>query len=163
VTALRKSEPGDALVLWLRSEDIAALGPPPAKAAVVFMSGRMGGLDQSPLPAAWRSVTHMAYPFELPDRRRIAVTIRSAGSHPANPGRGATDAGGHLSRVRPRVGYAQHMVDTFVRDYLVERIEEMLDTGSSPATTRDSPLRPASGSLRRAGTSCISRRPVARV
>ena len=62
-----------ALVLWLRPADIAALGPTPGDSASVFMSGIMGGLEDSPLPAAWRSRTQLAYPFDLPDRRVIRV------------------------------------------------------------------------------------------
>jgi hypothetical protein len=36
----------------------------------VFVSGILGGLENAPVPAAWRRVVLMAYPFDLPDRRR---------------------------------------------------------------------------------------------
>jgi hypothetical protein len=37
------------------------------------MSGLMGGLENSPLPASWRGHTHLAYPFDLPDRRGVRL------------------------------------------------------------------------------------------
>ena len=125
---LRKTEPGDALVLWLREDDIALLGRPPANVATVFMSARMGGLERSPLPAAWRRVTHMAYPFDLPDRRRARVDfplgwfrIREIPVVAEQVQADTYLVCGLLSDT------LNHMVDTFVRDYLVERIEEMLE------------------------------------
>ncbi len=125
---LARVGPCDALVLWLRPQDIAALGPLPADVKVVYMSGRMGGLDQAPLPTAWRHLTHMAYPFDLPEHRVVQVDY---------------PLGWFRLRQIPVVAQQvqadtylaciilsdtlNHMVDTFVRDYLIERIEEMLE------------------------------------
>jgi len=53
--------------IWLR------LGSHPVKADGVWMSGLMGALEHAPLPSAWRNGIHMAYPFDLPDKRRIRV------------------------------------------------------------------------------------------
>ncbi len=126
--ALRGVGAGDVLVLWLRPGDVAALGVLPANVPTVFMSGRMGGLDRAPLPPAWRAVTQMAYPFDLPDRRRVRVDyplgwfrIRQI---PLVAEQEQADTYLVCSLVSETVN---HMVDTFVPDYLVERIEEMLE------------------------------------
>jgi hypothetical protein len=126
--AVRKASSADALVLWLRPGDVEALGDVPAAHTAVFMSGLMGGLERSPLPASWRERTLIAYPFDLPEKRIVRVDyplgwfrIRKI---PVVAEQVQTDtylACGLLSEV------LSHMVDTFVRDYLVERIEEMLE------------------------------------
>ncbi|TGN95302.1 c-type cytochrome [Burkholderia sp. USMB20] len=130
----------DALVLWLRPPDLAALEHVPPASDTVFMSGLLGGLDSTPLPTRWRGVTRVAYPFDLPEGRRVRVdyafgwfTIR------------------HIPMVAPQVQAdtylacgllaetLSHMVDAFVGEYLVERIEDMLErrilTGYYPRLT----------------------------
>jgi hypothetical protein len=126
--ALGDTKAGDVLVLWLRPADIAALGPLPDGVSRVYISGRMGGLEQAPLPAAWRSVTHMAYPFDLPDRRRAQVDyplgwfrIRQI---PVVALQAQSDA--YLACIILS-DTINHMSDTFQRDYLVERVEEGLE------------------------------------
>jgi hypothetical protein len=37
------------------------------------MSGLLGGLESTPLPASWRERTRMTYPFGLPEQRLINV------------------------------------------------------------------------------------------
>jgi len=127
--ALRGSETVDALVLWLRPADVATLGTaPPAAPAAVFMSGLMGGLERTPLPPSWRSRTRLAYPFDLPERRRVRVDfalgwfrIRQVAVVAEQVQADTYLACGLLSET------LNHMVDTFVRDYLVERFEDMLE------------------------------------
>ena len=126
--AVEDTGAGDVLVLWLRPDDIAALGAAPGKGSLVYMSGRMGGLEHSPLPAAWRDATRMAYPFELPDRRRVRVDfalgwfrIRQIPVVAEQMQADTYLSCGILSET------INHLVDAFVRDYLVERIEETLE------------------------------------
>jgi hypothetical protein len=138
--AVARAEPGDAVVLWLRPTDLAALGPVPPGVTLAFLSARLGGLEAAPLPAPWRAVAEMAYPFDLPDHRRVQVDY---------------PLGWFRLRRIPVVAQQQqadaylgciilsdtlnHMVDTFVRDYLVERIQEGLQhrivTGYYPRLT----------------------------
>jgi hypothetical protein len=127
-SALRNIEPGDVLVLWLRADDIARLPAPPSGVATVFLSGQMAGLEQSPVPAAWRPLTHMTYPFDLPERRRVRLDfplgwfrIRQI---PVVAQQVQADTYLVCGLVSDTVN---HMVDTFVRDYLVERVEGMLE------------------------------------
>lgn len=137
---MRKIDRADALVLWLRPADIAALGKAPAASAAVYMSGLMGGLERTPLPASWRNSMHIAYPFALPDERRVGVdfafgwfTIRHIPVVAEQVQADTYLACGLLSET------LKHMVDTFVPDYLVERIEDGLShriiTGYYPRLT----------------------------
>ena len=126
--ALRNLNADDALVLWLRPDDVAALGKVPARVSSVYISGRMGGLELAPLPPAWREVAHMAYPFNLPDRRRVQVDyplgwfrIRHI---PVVAAQAQADT--YLACII-LADTINHMSDTFQRDYLLERMEEGLE------------------------------------
>lgn len=123
---VRKASAGDALVLWLRPADIAALGKAPSK--TVYMSGLMGGLDGTPLPKGWRSRTHLAYPFDLPERRRVPVDyalgwfrIRHIPVVAEQVQADTYLACGLLSETM------SHLADNLVPEYLVERVQDMLD------------------------------------
>jgi hypothetical protein len=136
--AVRGASTGDAaLVLWLRPADIAALGEAPAAQARVFMSGLMGGLERAPVPPSWRSRTRLAYPLDLPERSRVRIDYTlewfSIRHIPVVAQQVQVDtylACGLLAET------VSHLADTFVRDYLVERAEEMLEhrvmTGDYP-------------------------------
>jgi cytochrome c553 len=116
----------DALVLWLRPADLAALGARPPTPAV-YASGLMAGLESAPLPAAWRAATLLTYPFDPPDQRRVRMNFplgwfRVQGIA-VTAERIQTDT--YLSCVilSETMG---HMLDSFVRDFLLERMEMML-------------------------------------
>lgn len=137
--AVESAHTGDALVLWLRPRDMEPLGEHPT-AGKVWVSGLMSGLENAPLPSAWRKTTHMTYPVDLPDKRRIRVDyplgwfrIRNVPILDLHLQADTYLACGLLSET------LNHMVDTFVRDYLVERIENMLEhriiTGYYPRLT----------------------------
>ncbi len=127
-TLLGAAVPGDVLVLWLRGKDVAELANPPPGLGLVYMSGRMGGLEHSPLPAAWRSITHMAYPFDLPDHRRVQLDYPLGWFRMQQIPVVAEQAQADTYLACAILSEAiNHMVDTFVRDYLVERIEEALE------------------------------------
>ena len=126
--ALRGVGPGDALVLWLRAPDVARLPAPPRAVAAVYLSGQMAGLERAPLPAAWRPPALLAYPYDLPERRRVRLDfplgwfrIRQI---PVVAEQVQVDTYLVCGLVSDTLN---HMVDTFVRDYLVERIEGMLE------------------------------------
>jgi hypothetical protein len=127
LAALHDLGPHDRLVLWLRPKDIAALAKAPV-AGTVLMSGLMGGLGDAPLPAAWRPVTRMTYPFDTPDQRRIRMNyplgwfrIRQI---PVVAEQVQTDTFLACSLLAETVN---HMADSFIRDFLVERVEGMLE------------------------------------
>jgi hypothetical protein len=125
--AVREASPGDSVVLWLRGADIAALGAPPPGVSFAYISGRMAGLEEAPLPAAWRTITHMANPLDLPDHRRVQLDyplgwfrIRKI---PVVAQQAQADA--YLACIILS-DTLNHMSDSFIRDLLVERIEEGL-------------------------------------
>lgn len=129
VRAIRGIQPDDALVLWLRPADIARLDqiPPPA-AKTVLLSGVMGGFEAAPLPSAWRAQAELAYPVDLPERRRVRIDFAEGWFRLRHipvtslPVQADTYlACGLLSETLNR------MSDSFVRDYLIERVEGMLE------------------------------------
>ena len=125
--ALADTDPRDALVLWLRPEDLRALPAPPADASAVYVSGVMGDLEHAPLPAGWRGVARMTYPFDLPDLRRVRMDFPLGWFNvrhiPLVAQRVQTDTYLACVILSETLG---HMLDSFVRDYLVERVEVML-------------------------------------
>jgi hypothetical protein len=126
--ALHAGTVPDALVLWLRPGDVAALARVPAPATAVYVSGLLGGLEGAPLPPDWRARAQLAYPFDLPDRRRVRVDFALGWFRmrkiPIVDQQVQVDtylACGLLSET------LSHMVDTLGRDYLIERIQTMLE------------------------------------
>jgi cytochrome c553 len=127
---LADAAPGDVLVLWLRPADLKALPPqPPAAAAAVFLSGIMGNLEHAPLPAAWRPLSRMTYPFELPDRRHAAMDYPLGWMHfthiPVIDER--TQADTFIACIIVSETVKMMAADLF-RDHLVESLETHLGT-----------------------------------
>jgi hypothetical protein len=138
--ALRGASSADVLVLWLRPADLAALGEPPSNVATVYVSGVMGELEHAPLGAAWRERVRMAYPFDLPDKRLVRIDYPmgwfSFRHIPVVDQRMQADtylACGILAET------LNHMADVIEPDYLIERMQEILDhrilTGYYPRLT----------------------------
>jgi hypothetical protein len=127
-SARRKDAKGRALVLWLRPADVAALGKPPTGVGTVVLSGLLGGLERSPLPAAWREHTRMTYLFDLPEKRSVRLDYPLgwfAVRHiPVVDERVQTDtylACNLLADVLNR------MADNFARPYLLEQLQILLE------------------------------------
>jgi len=138
--ALRDLAPDDALVLWLRPADVRALAAVPVRTKQVWMSGLLAEPDDALPPDAWRAVAHLTYPYDLPERRVVRVDYARGWFRikkiPVVAARTQVDTFlvcGLLSET------LNHMVDTFLRDYLIERIEMMLEhrvlTGYYPRLT----------------------------
>ena len=128
-SALAGAKGKDAVVLWLRPDDLKALGRFPAEKPSVFVSGLMGGLDQAPLQGEWRAAAHLAYPFELPEKRGALMNYPLGWFRieriPLVAERTQIDtfvACGILAES------LKHMLDNFVRDYLLEQLEGMLSS-----------------------------------
>jgi hypothetical protein len=126
--ALRGASGADALVLWLRPADLAKLGDATVAPPAVFASGLMGGLELAPLAPAWRERTHLSYPFDLPDKRRVRMDfafgwfrIRKIPVEAVQVQADTWLACGLLSET------VNHLSDAFFRPYLIERIEDMLE------------------------------------
>ncbi len=125
--AIADAGSNDVLVLWLRNADVAALPAKIEKHHSVYVSGTLSGLEDASLPSAWRSTTEMVYPVDLPNQRRVRLYY-PLGWFKVR----------HIAVVNERVqtdtymacGIASEilndMLDSFVRDYLLERTEGML-------------------------------------
>lgn len=115
----------DLLVLWLRPEDLAQL--PDQAPGPVWISGLMGGLDDAPLPTGWRAQVRMTYPMDLPELRKVRMNFPLAWFKihqlPVVAERVQVNtyvACGILAET------LTDMLDSFVPEYLVERLEVML-------------------------------------
>jgi hypothetical protein len=125
--ALKDVGASDAVVLWLRPPDLQALPAEPGAASTVLVSGLMGGLEKTPLAAPWRALAQMTYPLDLPANRAVRMNYPLSWFQiqhvPVVAERVQTDTYIACSILADAAG---HMLDNFVRDYLVELVEEML-------------------------------------
>jgi hypothetical protein len=126
--AVRDPSNTGVIVLWLRAADLAALEGTPAPLKPVYFSGVMGGLDLAPLPSGWRNQAHMAYPVDLPERRRVRLDyalgwfrIRKISVVAEQVQADTYLACGLASET------VKHLVDAFIPDYLIERLEDTVE------------------------------------
>ncbi len=125
--ALAGIGPHDALMLWLRPADLAALPPAAAPAALIMLSGLMGDMESAPLPAAWRPRVHMSYPIDLPQRRLARMNFPygwfKVQHLPVTSERVQVNT--YLACVITAETLG-HVLDSFVPEYLMERLEMMV-------------------------------------
>lgn len=125
--ALRKVAPGDAVVLWLRPDDLRHLPKKPPEGAVLYVSGIMASLEEAPLTPPWRSIVQLTYPVDLPEARHARMEYPhrwfAVAGIPVVADRVQVDTYLACVILSEALG---HMRDTFVRDYLVERLEVQL-------------------------------------
>jgi hypothetical protein len=121
---VRSAAGADALVLWLRPGDLKFLSARASLPKSVFASGLMGGLEHAPLPPPWRAAARLTYPFALPVQRTIPMDYPLGWfriQHIAVVDeRTQTDTYLACSIVAEA---ASMMLDNFVPDYLIERVE----------------------------------------
>jgi hypothetical protein len=119
---------GKPMVLWLRPADLAALAKVRMGSADAYLSGLMGGLEKSPLPAGWRERAHMAYPFDLPEKRGVRLDYpRGWFAYrriPVVAEQVQTDTFLACSLL---ADVLNRMADNFSRPYLVEQLQMMLE------------------------------------
>ncbi len=127
--ALEKAGVKDALILWLRADDLRNLPVEPPKSPLVFVSGLMGGLESAPIQGAWRGVTRMTYPYELPARRGVLQNYPlwwfQIQHIPVIAEQTQVDTYIACNIVSTLLN---GMEENFVRDYLVENAEDMLSS-----------------------------------
>jgi hypothetical protein len=124
---LQDIQADDILVLWIRREDLALLPAGGVTSQAIYMSGLMAGLENAVLPEVWKKTVYMAYPSDLPEGRKVRMNYPlgwfKVKRIPVVAERVQSDtylALGILSET------LMGMLDSFQRDYLVERVEDML-------------------------------------
>lgn len=120
----------DALMLWLRADDLERLETVDPVPGPVYLSAMLGGLEQAPLPAAWKARALMAYPYELPQPRearmaQLRAWLRAHGLSPMNE---TVRADAYIACSALRAGMNE-VADHVHRDYLVERLEVIMGRG----------------------------------
>ncbi len=117
---------GDALILWLRAEDLRRL-PAAAPPSSLWASGLIGGLERSPLPSAWLASTFLTYPVDLPEQRRLrlswALTWFKVQGIAVTEERTQVDS--YLACVILAEALGAEF-GNFMRDYLVEQYENLM-------------------------------------
>jgi hypothetical protein len=130
----------DALIFWLRPEDIAATveaiaAPPPAR--LVLFSGTLGGLDSVSLPPAWRRRALLIYPLDAPNRRALRMSFNLHPwllKHRLPTGEDEEALRGNTLAACKLLDDAMgRMRNRYLRDYLVESIERPM--GNAAATS----------------------------
>ena len=126
------------LVLWLRPDDLAALGDASPAPASVFVSGLMGGMERSPLAPSWRSRARMAYPVDLPDKRdlRLRYPLSWFSIHHIDVVDQQLQANTYLA-CGLLAETLSHMADNLTQPYLIERLQtsierRLINTGYFP-------------------------------
>lgn len=130
--AVEGQQPGEALVLWLEGDDLAALtAQPPPPGVAVFASATLAGLERAPVGNAWRPAIRLVYPFE-PEARRLGRMVLNVGGWLA-------DRGLALDRATERVQGAAYstcemlgramrgMGEQYSPDYLLEWLENSVE------------------------------------
>ena len=126
--AIAQARPGDILVLWLGADELKLLpASPPAGVQSVFVSGSLAGLERAPLGAAWRAVSTLSYPVDLPALRALRMTYPLRWFQIQHVPLIAEKVQADTYLACGIVAEAlSDVTDNFMRDYLVERIEGML-------------------------------------
>jgi len=125
--AVAGTRSGDALMLWLGPADLALLGGSPPAGSAVYVSGVLAGLEHASLSGAWRAAAQMVYPVDLPEGRAVRMNyplrwfqIRHVPLVAEKIQADTYLACGVVSEA------LNDMLDNFMRDFLVERIESMI-------------------------------------
>jgi len=125
--AVSEVRAGDVLVLWLGPADLSLLRPPPKNATSIYLSGSLAGFEHAPLPAAWRAVAQLTYPADLPEARAVRMNyplrwfqIRQVAVVDEKVQTDTYLACGIVAEA------LNEMLDNFMGDYLIERIESMV-------------------------------------
>lgn len=125
--AVAAAKSGDALVLWLGQEELSLLPAQPPESPTIYVSGILAGLEHAPLAADWRKLIEMTYPVDLPPSRSVRMNyplrwfqIRHLAVTAEKVQADTYLACGIVSEA------LNDMLDSFMRDFLVERIESMV-------------------------------------
>ncbi len=124
---LAKLSSKDVVVLWLRPEEMSVFSDITPPKATVFISGRLIGDHQFPLPAAWVKQVKMIYPYELPDQRQASLDyFHQWLFYNQIPIEDEPLQAEIFFAASSMTETMIEMLDNLYRDYLIERAESML-------------------------------------
>lgn len=118
---------GEALILWLRGDELRQLAAVEPAATPVYLSATLAGGERAPLAAAWKARALMAYPFELPHKRSARQQRWRLGGQAADRTPAEAIVHGDAEIACAALGIGMDAVTGHLhRDYLVERLEVIL-------------------------------------
>jgi hypothetical protein len=134
-----KLDEDDVLILWLNPEELAALMkrvPTPPRGTLVLVSGLLAGLEDAPLTPAWKEAAQLSYPYDAAARWKLRMERNLQpwlAQHHLKPGDMRLQ-GNTLAACNVFSESLLRMNGTFMRDYLVETIENYPTAmGNAPA------------------------------
>lgn len=118
----------NAVMFWLRPDDVAALNKVPPVAGVrAYFSGEMANGEHGPFPAGWKTNVQLVYPYELPEQRDANLAYLRAWLNmrklPMVDEPMQSEVFFALNFLTETVA---EMLNNMYRDYLIERAENML-------------------------------------
>ena len=132
--ALKNLSDKDAVMLWLRPEDLSAVNKaaPEQTPAVAFVSGFLAAENFNSFSKTWKPKVRLVYPYELGKTRQTNIAIMQdwiKNWHvPLVNEAAQTEVFFDLLFL---TDIMSQMLDNLYRDYLVERAEDMLSIGSN--------------------------------
>jgi hypothetical protein len=127
----------DALVLWLREPDLAALSAAvPPTTGLVLVSAVLGGQDEAPLSDAWKRTALLVYPYDPPYRwgLRRAYNLGTWLDQHGLPRADERLQGNTLAACNLLAEGMARLRGRYLRDYLVEWTENYpTSMGNAPA------------------------------
>jgi cytochrome c553 len=117
----------DAVMLWLNSEDLQLLDESSVPQSSIYISGRLSGAEKTSMAPAWKKVTKMIYPYELPEKRQVSLNYFHRWARfnqiPMEDEPLQAEAYFALEFLTETM---TELLDNLYRDYLIERAESML-------------------------------------
>ena len=125
--ALQDLREQDAVMYWLRTDDLATLSALPPPAATSYFSAELGGNALARMSPAWQQAARLVYLQELPDRRAANLAYFKAWMNQRH-----IPMVDELTQSEVYFAFAfltdtiTEMLDNMHRDYLLERAESMI-------------------------------------
>jgi cytochrome c553 len=120
-------KPGDAVMFWLRPDDMLALNNFKPVSNKNYFSAILAKAEHAPLPEDWKVNSHLVYPYELPEMRETNLAYFHAwlniGKQPLVDEVMQSEAFFALNFMTDTVA---EMLNNVYREYLLERAETML-------------------------------------
>jgi hypothetical protein len=116
----------DAVMLWLRPDDLAALPPGRPSGATVFASAKLAS-GEANIPMAWKPALRLVYPYELPEKRLANLAYFRAwlNQRHIKPIDEFMQSEAYFA-LAYLTDTVTEMLDNLYRDYLIERAENMI-------------------------------------